>query len=88
MPQFGILLMLVLLPLQLLSGAQTPRESMPDLVQNIMLAAPNTHYVMLSQSVLFRGAGVEVIWPQLAALFAIGAILFTFSLRQFQRFLR
>lgn len=88
MPQFGILLMLVLMPLQLLSGAQTPRESMPDLVQNIMLAAPNTHYVMLSQSVLFRGAGLDVVWPQLVALLVIGAALFWFSLQQFRRFLR
>ena len=33
-----------------------------------MLAAPNTHYVILSQSVLFRGAGLGVVWPQLVAL--------------------
>ncbi len=87
MPQFGILLMLVLLPLQVLSGAQTPRESMPELVQTIMLAAPNTHYVILSQSVLFRGAGLDVVWPQLLALLVIGVALFSFSLRQFRRFL-
>lgn len=88
MPQFGILLMLVLLPLQILSGAQTPRESMPELVQHIMLVAPNTHFVILSQSVLFRGAGIGVVWPQLVALFLIGAVLFLISLRQFRRFLR
>lgn len=88
MPQFGILLMLVLLPLQVLSGAQTPRESMPELVQTIMLAAPNTHYVILSQSVLFRGAGLGVVWPQLLALLVIGTMLFAFSLGQFRRFLR
>src|SRR5690606_14421911 len=41
MPQFGMLLMLVLMPLQMLSGGETPRESMPELVQTIMLAAPN-----------------------------------------------
>ncbi|HEY9215851.1 MAG TPA: ABC transporter permease, partial [Ancylobacter sp.] len=54
MPQFGLLLMLVLLPLQVLSGGVTPRESMPEIIQFIMLAAPNTHFVMLAQSVLFR----------------------------------
>src|SRR5690606_10178446 len=31
MPQFGLLLVLVFLPLQLLSGGSTPRESMPEL---------------------------------------------------------
>jgi ABC-2 type transport system permease protein len=29
MPQFGLLLMLTLMPLQMLSGGTTPRESMP-----------------------------------------------------------
>ncbi len=88
MPQFGLLLMLVLLPLQVLSGGVTPRESMPEIIQTIMLAAPNTHFVMLAQSVLFRGAGLSVVWPQLAALVAIGGVLFYFSLRRFRQFLR
>lgn len=88
MPQFGLLLMLVLLPLQVLSGGQTPRESMPDLVQNIMLAAPNTHFVILSQSVLFRGAGIDVVWPQLLMLLLIGLALFAYSLKRFREFLK
>jgi hypothetical protein len=39
MPQFGMLVVLVLLPLQMLSGGNTPRESMPKFVQDVMLAA-------------------------------------------------
>ena len=38
MPQFGLLMMLVLLPLQMLSGGVTPRESMPVFVQTVMEA--------------------------------------------------
>ncbi|MBB3810217.1 ABC transporter permease [Pseudochelatococcus contaminans] len=86
MPQFG--LMLVLLPLQVLSGASTPRESMPEFVQYIMLAAPNTHFVILAQAILFRGAGIDVVWPQLVALLVIGALLFSLSLRRFRAFLK
>jgi len=88
MPQFGLLLMLTLLPLQALSGGLTPRESMPEVIQDIMLLAPNTHFVTLAQSILFRGAGIDVVWPQLAALLAIGAVLFVFSLRRFRQFLQ
>ncbi|MCD4661195.1 ABC transporter permease [Agrobacterium sp.] len=88
MPQFGLLLMLTLLPLQALSGGVTPRESMPDIIQNIMLAAPNTHFIMLAQSVLFRGASIDIVWPQLLALAVIGSILFVFALRRFRAFLR
>ncbi len=88
MPQFGLLLMMVLIPLQILSGAVTPRESMPGIIQEIMLVAPNTHFVSLAQSVLFRGAGIDVVWPQLLALLSIGALLFAFSLRRFRAFLK
>jgi len=88
MPQFGLLLILVLLPLQVLSGAMTPRESMPDIVQYIMLLTPNTHFIMLAQSVLFRGAPIEVVWPQLAALLAISIALFVLALNRFRAFVR
>lgn len=88
MPQFGLLLMMVLMPLQLLSGGVTPRESMPEAIQFIMLAAPNTHFVMLAQAVLFRGAGLDVVWPQLVAMFLIGGTLFAFSLSRFRHFLQ
>ncbi|HPX60844.1 MAG TPA: ABC transporter permease [Deltaproteobacteria bacterium] len=85
MPQFGLLMILLLMPLQILSGGVTPRESMPVLVQVVMLAAPNTHFVMLAQSILYRGAGVMVVWPQFVALALIGVVLFAVSLACFRR---
>lgn len=85
MPQFGMLLILTIMPLQMLSGGSTPRESMPQLVQDLMLAAPTTHFVQLGQAILFRGAGLNVVWPQLLALLAIGSVLFGLSLRRFRR---
>jgi len=88
MPQFGLLLMLVLMPLQALAGSVTPRESMPILIQDIMLAAPNTHFVILAQAILFRGAGLDVVWPQFVALLAIGLAMFALALRRFRGFLR
>jgi ABC-2 type transport system permease protein len=88
MPQFGLLMMLVLLPLQILSGGTTPRESMPQAVQIIMLAAPNTHFVMLAQAILYRGAGLSIVWPQFLSLLTIGAILFSLSLARFRRTIR
>ena len=85
MPQFGMLLVLVLLPLQLLSGGVTPRESMPQLVQQVMLAAPTTHFVTAGQAILYRGAGLDVVWPQMLAIAAIGATLFTTALARFRK---
>jgi ABC-2 type transport system permease protein len=85
MPQFGLLLMLTIMPLQLLSGGVTPRESMPELAQQLMLAAPTTHFVAASQAILYRGAGLSVIWPRLLAIAAIGAILFGIALMRFRK---
>jgi len=85
MPQFAMLLILVLLPLQMLSGGATPRESMPEFVQQIMLVAPTTHFVAASQAILYRGAGVAVVWPQMLALLAIGSVFFAYALRRFRR---
>jgi ABC-2 type transport system permease protein len=88
MPQFGLLLMLILLPLQVLSGGLTPRESMPEIIQLIMNFAPNTHFISMAQAILFRGAGIDVVWPDFLWLIAIGTALFLFSLGRFRAFLR
>ncbi|MBN8441131.1 MAG: ABC transporter permease [Thauera sp.] len=79
MPQFGLMSILVLLPLQILSGALTPRESMPDLVQWLMSLTPTTHYVSLAQGVLFRDAGIDVVWPQFVLVALVGAVFFALA---------
>ncbi len=50
MPQFALLMILVVVPLNMLSGSSAPPESMPPAVQTIMLAAPTTHFVSLAQA--------------------------------------
>lgn len=85
MPQFGMLMMLTIIPLQMLSGGTTPRESMPELVQHIMLAAPTTHFVELGQAILYRGAGLETVWTNFLALLVIGGAMFGASLLRFRK---
>tara|TARA_R110000868_G_scaffold57234_4_gene176958 strand:+ start:12105 stop:13229 length:1125 start_codon:yes stop_codon:yes gene_type:complete len=85
MPQLGLLIILVLIPLQILSGGTTPRESMPELVQQIMWAAPTTHFVDLAQAILYRGAGFTTVWPQFLAIIVIGALFFTGALLRFRK---
>jgi len=34
---------------------------MPEFVQVVMSAAPNTHFVSLAQAILYRGAGLDVV---------------------------
>ena len=85
MPQFGLLIVLVLLPLNMLSGGITPRESMPVLAQAVMTAAPTTHFVAASQAILYRGAGFAAVWPQFLLLAVIGLVLACLALARFRR---
>ena len=85
MPQFGLLLILTIVPLQLLSGGVTPRESMPLIVQDIMAAAPTTYFVRLAQAILYRGAGFDTVWPEFLAIAGIGTVFFLFALARFRK---
>jgi ABC-2 type transport system permease protein len=85
MPQFGLLLVLILMPLQMLSGGMTPREAMPDFVQYIMLVAPTTHFVKMAQAILYRGAGLDMVWPEFLAITVIGAVFFLIALARFHK---
>ncbi len=85
MPQLGLLAMLTLMPLQILSGGTTPRESMPEIVQYVMLVAPSTHFVSFAQAILFRGAGIAIVWPQFLAIIAIGSAFFLYALGRFRK---
>lgn len=87
MAQFALLFILVQMPMQLLSGALTPLEAMPDWLQTAVQLLPTKHYVALTQAILTRGAGIETVWPELLAILAMGAAAFAFSLLRFRAFL-
>jgi len=98
MPQFGLLLFMALLPMQILSGAGgiiraqaissgglKHHEGMSSIIDIIMQAAPTTHFVEFSQAILFRGAGFDDVWPNLLSLAVIGVTLFALSLARFRK---
>jgi ABC-2 type transport system permease protein len=84
MPQFGLLFILVALPMIILSGSYTPLESMPRPLQIVMQAVPSTHFVKIAQAILFRGAGLDIIWPNLAVIVGVGGLLFGLALSRFR----
>ncbi|MBO0755512.1 MAG: ABC transporter permease [Bradyrhizobiaceae bacterium] len=85
MPQLGLLYMMIALPMNLLSGGNTPMESMPIFLQRIMSVSPSTHFVSFAQAILYRGAGLDVVWPQFLSVTAIGAIFLAIAVRRFRR---
>jgi len=85
MPQFGLLFMLVVLPMNLLSGGETPIESQPELLQNMMQVVPSVHFVKFAQAILYRNAGLDIVWPQFLLVTAIGGVFFAFAVLRFRR---
>ncbi|MGB3247065.1 MAG: ABC transporter permease [Sulfitobacter sp.] len=84
MPQFGLLAMPVLVIMELLSGGTTPMDSMPVWLQNVMQVVPTTHFVAFSQAILYRGAGLETVWPNMVVMVAISALFFFVALKRFR----
>ena len=84
MPQLGLLFMLVYLPMNMLSGANTPLESMPMWLATAMEASPSTHFVSFAQSILYRGAGLDVVWPEFLLVALIGGLFFWLAILRFR----
>lgn len=84
MAQYGLLIIPVVTVLDLMSGATTPMESMPLGWQYAMQFTPTPHYVLFSQGVLYRGAGLQIVWPQLCILAVFTAAFFGISLSRFR----
>jgi ABC-2 type transport system permease protein len=75
MPQLGLLYMLVAMPLNILSGSNTPSQSMPEWLRTVMQVSPSTHFVSFAQAILYRGAGFDQVWPGFLAV-AVMAVFF------------
>jgi len=84
MPQLGLLYILVAVPMNLLSGGATPVESQPVWLSTFMKASPSTHFVSIAQAILYRGAGLDVVWPQFLAVAGIGALFLSLTLWRFR----
>ncbi len=85
MAQFALLMMMTIIPMNMLSGGMTPIESQPEIVQYFTWFLPSRHYMSFAQAVVFRGADLEIVWPQFLTVAALGFTFFTASLALFRR---
>jgi ABC-2 type transport system permease protein len=84
MPQLGLLYMLVYLPMNMLSGGNTPLQSMPPWLATVMQASPSTHFVSFAQAILYRGADLDIVWPQFLVVGLIGGLFLALALWRFR----
>ena len=87
MPQFGLLAIPVIVIMILLSGSATPVEAMPAFIQHVMQVSPSTHFIDFAQSVLYRGAGMEIVWRDLLIIAGLGVLFFIAALARFRKML-
>jgi ABC-2 type transport system permease protein len=85
MAQFALLIILVIVVLQLLSGGNTPVESQPDWLQYFTYLLPSRHFVSFSQIIIYRGGGLSAVWQHFLIVALVGIGFFAYSLQLFRK---
>jgi ABC-2 type transport system permease protein len=85
MAQFALLIVLVVVVLQLLSGGSTPVESQPRWLQALTYLLPSRHFVSFSQVIIYRGGGLSAVWKQFSMVGAVGLAFFAYSVSRFRK---
>jgi ABC-2 type transport system permease protein len=85
MAQFALLMLMTIMPMMMLSGGMSPIESQPEVIQPLTWLLPSRHYMSFAQAVVFRGAGVDIVWPQFLTVAALGTVFLAASLMLFRR---
>jgi len=57
-----MLVLLIMMPMLLLSGAWTPPEAMPSMLREAMHLSPLFYYTEMAYAILLKGAGLEILW--------------------------
>jgi ABC-2 type transport system permease protein len=68
-----------LLPMIFLSGFIFPIENMPDAIQPFTYLIPLRYFLVILRGIFLKGIGMEVLWPQAAALLAWGLVVLTLA---------
>lgn len=75
----------VLNPMFILSGFSFPISSMPDALQWLTYLDPLRYYLVIIRGTYLKGVGVAILWPQMAALAAMGLTLFLIAVLRFRK---
>ncbi|MGL4975668.1 MAG: ABC transporter permease [Bosea sp. (in: a-proteobacteria)] len=82
--EFGLVCLIVIMPMMVLSGVMTPIENMPWYLRGLMMILPSPHFVRFSADVAFRGADLSTVWPTLLTMAVIGLVFMTGAIAVFR----
>ncbi len=74
-----------IMPAVLLSGFVFPIRNMPEAIQWITYLDPMRYFLVIIRGVFLKGVGVDVLWPQMAALFILGSVTLWLTTQRFQK---
>jgi ABC-2 type transport system permease protein len=83
--QVGMLVLLMVIPINMLSGNRTPLESMPAWLRYLTNIFPLRHFIEITYGILLRGAGLDILWDSMLAMALLGSLLFALGLWRFRR---
>ncbi len=73
------------MPMITLSGFGNPISSMPEFFQKLSYINPMTHVMVLLRSVYLKGVGLDVLWPNIAAMAGLAVVLLAISVLRFHK---
>jgi ABC-2 type transport system permease protein len=73
------------MPAILLSGLVFPIHNMPLAAQLITYLNPLRYFIIVLQDLFLKGVGLDVLWPQFAAMAGLGIFLLTLSVLRFHK---
>ena len=73
------------MPALMLSGFTFPVQNMPWAVELLSRVNPLRHFLEIIRGIMLKGAGADSLWPQMAALTAIGVLVLGASVLRFQK---
>jgi len=83
--QAMLTMFLYFMPAVLLSGFLFPIANMPRAAQWLTYLNPLRYYLVTLRGIFLKGVGARVLWPQMAALFLLGAATLAVATRRFRK---
>jgi ABC-2 type transport system permease protein len=74
-----------LMPMIYLSGFIFPIENMPAVIQPFTYLIPLRYYLVMVRGIFLKGIGLELLWPQAAALAAWGLAMIALAVARSQK---
>jgi ABC-2 type transport system permease protein len=68
-----------LTPMVYLSGFIFPIENMPAVIQPLTYLIPLRYFLVIVRGIFLKGIGLELLWPQAAALAAWGIVVLSLA---------